>query len=184
MTYPKFCAGPERAAWGSRAVLLALALLFMTTSPALAHSGHLELRGFYLDQIGKQTYLYGQILYPQNDGRLELQAVGSRDHIATLEGEKNGRWQQVSKIPLEGNLTFNKDSAYRLALSASFDFSAFKGRKLPFSFLFGAGGAQIIEVNVGRPSSAVSPWIMGASGLLFGFAARWVWQRRFKRLRR
>jgi len=180
MTYLKFCAGPEKYSFLARALLFTFTLVL----PALAHTGHLELKNFYLDQMGERTYLYGQILYPQNDGRLELQAVGSQDYSATLEQEKNGRWQKVSEIPLEGNLTLNKDSAYRVALPSSFDFASFKGRKLPFSFLFGAGGAQIIEVNVGPPSSGMSLWIMGASGLLFGFAARWAWQQRFKRSRR
>jgi hypothetical protein len=183
MTYLKLCAGPERAPCRSRALVLTLTL-WVVTSTALAHSGHLELKNFYIDQMDQSTYLYGQILYPENDTRLELQAVGGQNFSATLEGEKNGRWQKVSEIPLEGDLTLNKDSAYRLALPTSFDFAALKGKKLPFSFLFGAGGAQIIEVQVGPPSSGMPLWIMGASGLLFGFVARWAWQRRFRRSRR
>ncbi len=180
MTYPKFCAGRRPLILRSRALALALFL----TPPALAHSGHLELSGFYVEQMGVRSFLYGQIDYPESDEQLELQAVNSQDYSSTLETEKNGRWLKVEEIPLEGNLSFDKDSDYRLALPPSFDFAAFKGQKIPFSFLFGAGGAQVLEVEVGAPSSGTPLWLLGVSGLLFGFVARWVWQQRFRRFRR
>jgi len=185
MTYPKFCAGPRAPRLQNRtsrhgAFLLALFL----SSPALAHSGHLELSGFYVEQMGGRAYLYGQIRYPTNDERLELQAVSSQNYTTTLEAEKNGRWLKVSEIVLEGNLTLNEDSDYRLTLPPDFDFAALKGKKIPFSFLFGAGGAQVLEVSVGAPPGETPLWLLGVSGLAFGFVARWAWQRRFRRSRR
>jgi len=178
MTYPKSCAGPDTA----RSTVLLLALIL--SSPALAHNGHLELSGFYIAQMGGRAYLYGSVRYPANDERIELQAVSSQDYTATLENEKNGRWLKVSEIALEGNLILNEDSDYRLTLPPSFDFVALKGQKIPFSFLFGARGAQVLEVSVGAPPAETPLWLLGVSGLMFGFVARWAWQHRSRRRRR
>ena len=190
MTYPKSCAGPRPAGprlagphpWTPLHYLFLLTLI--ASSPARAHSGHLELSGFYVEQRGGRSYLYGQIRYPANDGRLELQAVSSQNYTTTLENEKNGRWLKVSEIVLEGNLALDQDSDYRLALPANFDFAAFKGQKIPFSFLFGAGGAQVLEVSVGASPAETPLWVMGLSGLMFGFVARWAWKHRARRRRR
>ena len=190
MTYPKSCAGPRPADHRPAGPhpCTPLHCLFLLTlilsSPAQAHSGHLELSGFYVEQRGERSYLYGQIRYPANDGRLELQAASSQNYTATLENEKNGRWLKVLEIALEGNLALDRDSDYRLALPANFDFAAFKGRKIPFSFLFGAGGAQVLEVPVGAPVPETPLWLLGVSGLVFGFVARWAWQHRARRRRR
>lgn len=141
-----------------RRLSVAASILFFLTTGAEAHTGHLELKNFWIASQGDKTFVLGQISYPEKDGRLSLKAVSSEYAVATLEWERNGKWAKVNALPIEGDLELSESSEYRLQLPPSFNFEVLQGKMIPLTLLFEKGGIQMVSARVGMAFWWASPW--------------------------
>lgn len=150
-------------------------ILWCCLSTVLAHGGHLEMRGFGVDQVAEKTYLVGKIEYPSDDGVLILQAVSNDRFSVAFEREHNGKWEHVAVIPIEGDFEFTPNSEYRMVFPKDFHTTDLQTATLPFTFLFENGGLQVVDVRVRSGFLNVSPWFVVLS-IAVGMAFR-RWRR-------